>query len=236
MDFYVRRFDVANVDQNLIKLVLDLTPAPFFDIGLEAIFKRNNYKDTILGRTEDERQEYYASLAYGDPNAFRVLVFGDVEVTQFDSFHRVGTGNPDPSTPPVAGTYNWTATNKDRAWQLGLGVDWKALARLTFKGSLIVAKTEGSADFAAEIGSPLPIRNFDNTKRTAANVKAVYEFDRQWEFTGGYAYEKYEYDDIGYTGTRYVTSATATAGLVTGQFSFQPYDASIVYAMAKYKF
>ena len=236
MDFYVRRFDVANVDQNLIKLVLDLTPAPFFDIGFEAIYKRNDYKDTILGRTEDQRQEYYASLAYGDPNAVRVLVFGDVEVTQFDSFHRVGTGNPDPSTPPVAGTYNWTATNKDRAWQLGLGVDWKPLARLTFKGSLIVAKTEGSADFAAEIGSPLPIRNFDNTKRTAANVKAVYEFDRQWEFTGGYAYEKYEYDDIGYTGTRYVTSATATAGLVTGQFSFQPYDASIVYATAKYKF
>jgi hypothetical protein len=216
-----------------------MTPAPLLDIGLEVIFKQNDYKDTILGRTEDERQEYYASVAYGDPSRLRFLVFGDIELTSFDSFHRAdssGTGNPDPSTPPTGTTYNWSATNDDEAWQVGAGLDWQAAANLMIKGSLIYAKTEGSTEFSAQIGNPLPINNVDNTKRTAFNLKAVYAYDRQWEFTGGYAYEKYEYDDIGYTGTRYVTSATNTAGLVTGQYSFQPYKANIVYATAKYKF
>lgn len=240
MDFYVRRFDLANVKQNQLKLILDATPAPRLDLGFEAIFKNNDYKDTILGRTEDRRQEYYASVSFGDPNAFRVLVFGDVEYTQFDSDHRVGTGNPDPSTPPTLTTYNWTAENEDKAWQVGLGIDWVPMARLTLKTSFIHAKTTGGTEFTVQAGGApgpfLPITNSDNTKRTSFNLKAIYNYSRNWDFAGGYAYEKYSYSDIGYDNTRYVTSATATAGLVTGQFSFQPYKANIVYATAKYKF
>jgi MtrB/PioB family decaheme-associated outer membrane protein len=240
MDFYVRRFDVANVNQNLIKFAFDLTPAPFLDIGFEAIFKHNDFKDTILGRTEDKRRQYYASLAYGDPSKLRLLLFGDVELTRFDSFHRVGTGNPDPSTPPTATTYNWQAENEDEAWQIGVGIDWVPMARLTLKGSYIYAKTEGGTDFFVEPGGPATprpsITASDNTKRTSLNLRAVYAYDKNWEFTGGYAYEKYEYSDIGYDDTLYVTSATATAGLVTGQFSFQPYKANILFALAKYKF
>lgn len=246
IDAFVRRFDLANVDQNLVKVVLDATPVPFLDLGFEAIYKNNDYKDTILGRTEDERQEYYASIAYGDPRKFRVLLFGDVEFVQFDSFHRVGTGNPDPATPPVAGTYNWAAKNRDRAWQLGLGSEWLPMERLTLKGSLIWARTKGTTDFAPEPGvvpalvpTPfLPIPNFDNTRRTSFNLKAVYKYSRQWEFTGGYAYEKYRYSDIGYDNTLYVAAAAAATqnAYVTGQFSFQPYTANIIYAVAKYRF
>jgi len=238
-DFYVRRYDLANVSQNQLKLILDATVAPRVDLAFEAIFKDNDYKDTLLGRTNDTRQEYYASASFGNPNEFRVLVFGDVELTQYESFHRVGTGGADPATPPTATTYNWGATSKDRSWQLGLGMDWKPRERLTLKASLIVAKTEGTADFTAEAGGAGPfasISNVDNTKRTSLNVKGIYDYSKNWELTGGYAHEKYEYDDIAYNGTLYQTTAATSAGVVTGQFSFQPYTANIVYAMAKYKF
>ncbi|HEU4645189.1 MAG TPA: MtrB/PioB family outer membrane beta-barrel protein [Burkholderiales bacterium] len=240
-DLYVRRFDLANVSQNQLKLILDATVAPRVDLGFEAIFKDNDYKDTLLGRTNDTRQEYYVSASFGNPNEFRVLVFGDVEVTKYESFHRVGTGPTaaDPFAAPTASTYNWGGTSEDKSWQLGLGMDWKPRERLTLKASLIVAKTEGTADFSPEVGGGGPfasITNIDNTKRTSLNFKGIYAYDRNWEFTGGYAYEKYEYDDIAYNGTRYVTTATATAGVVTGQYSFQPYKASILYAMAKYNF
>lgn len=248
IDFYVRRFDVATVDQNQLKLILDAVPARMVDLGFEAIFKDNDYKDTLLGRTSDRRQEYYASVGYGDPNAFRLLVFGDIEITKFESFHRVGTGNPNPATPPAGGptTYNWTLDNEDKAWQFGVGWDWKQSARLSIKGSLSFAKTEGSSDFTPEAGvvpalvaTPFQsINNVDNTKRTALNLKAVYAYDKQWELTGGYAYEKYEYDDFAYTGTRYVAPDTQPNEVspVTGQYSFQPYKASIIYVAAKYKF
>lgn len=240
-DFYVRRFDLANVSQSQLKLILDAMVAPRVDLGFEAIFKNNDYKDTLLGRTNDTRQEYYASASFGDPNEFRVLVFGDVELTKYESFHRVGTGatSGDPFAAPTATTYNWGAISQDRAWQIGLGMDWKPRERLTFKASLIVAKTEGTSDFSPEVGGGGPfasISNVDNTKRTSLNFKGIYAYDQNWEFTGGYAYESYKYDDLGYNGTRYQTSAAANAGVVTGQFSFQPYTASTIYGLAKYKF
>jgi MtrB/PioB family decaheme-associated outer membrane protein len=240
MDLYVRRFDLANVDQHLVKVAFDATPAPLLDVGIEAIFKQNNFKDTTLGRTEDQRHEVYLGIGYGDPGRLRVLLFGDVEVMRFDSAHRVGTGNPDPATPPTATTYNWTAENEDKAWQVGLGVDWVPVSRLTLKGSFIHAKTTGGAEFTVQPGGApgpfLPITNFDNTRRTSLNLKAVYAYDKQWEFSGGYSHEKYRYSDIGYDNTLYVAGAGTSAGVVTGQFSFQPYTADLVYAVAKYKF
>ena len=240
MDLYVRRFDAANVNQHQLKLAADLTPAERLDFGFEAIYKRNNYKDTPLGRTDDERHELYASVGYGDPKSLRVMLFADVERVRFDSAHRVGTGNPDPDSPPTLTTYNWTARNEDKSWQIGVGVEWAPLSRLTLKGSLTRLETEGGADFAVQAGGApgpfLPITNFDNTQRTAVNLRAVYDLTKQVELTAGYAHEKYRYSDIGYDNTLYVTAATSSAGLVTGQFSFQPYTADIVYAIGKYKF
>ena len=180
---YVRRFDLANVNQDLIKVVLDVQPAPFLDLGLEAIYKKNDYKDTALGRVNDDRQEYYASLSYGDPKSFRVMLFGDIEFLEYNSTHRVGgttLANSDPNAAPnntapgapFSTIYTWNAKNKDKSWQVGLGADWLPTERFTIKSSLIYAETNGTVDFAAlggaDIAPPglLPIKNFDNTKRT----------------------------------------------------------------------
>jgi hypothetical protein len=240
MDLFVRRFDVANVDQSLVKLALDFAPAPLLDLGLEAIYKENQYKDTPLGRTEDTRHEVYASVGYGDPKSWRVHLFGDIEYVKFDSAHRVGTGNPDPATPPNAGTYNWGSKNEDNSWQIGIGADWAVLTRLTLKASLIYAETDGHTDFSVQPGgdpTPRPsIVASDDTTRVAFNLRGVYALDRHWEFTAGYAYEKYRYSDIAYDGTRYVVGTGTQSSIVTGQFSFQNYEANIFYGVVKYKF
>ena len=242
LEEYVRRYDLANKDQNLVKIVLDATPAPMVDVGFEAIYKDNEYKDTLLGRTGDTRNEYYASVSFGDPKKVRALIFGDIEFLKIKSFHRVGTGNPDPSTPPTGSTYNWHATNSDRSWQIGLGLDFVPMNRLTVKSSLIYAETKGTADFTVQQGGSTaprpPIPNFDNTTRKSLNIKGIYDYSKQWEFSGGFAYEKYKYSDIGYDNTQYVipNGNTARYTYFTGQYSFQPYSANIFYATAKYKF
>lgn len=125
MDFYVRRFDLANVHQHLVKLALDANPVPLVDVGFEVIYKRNRYINTILGRTDDQRQEYYASFGWGDPN---------------------------PDGAPTTATYNWSARNKDTAWQLGLGADWALLTRFTIKSSFVYMQTNGRADFSVQPG------------------------------------------------------------------------------------
>ena len=248
-ELYVRRFDLANVDQNLFKVVLDFSPRPMIDLGFEAIYKKNDYKDTLLGRTDDTRQEYYASLSFGNPKSFRVMVFGDIEFLEYDSTHRVGgstLANSNPSAPPSGGPpntiYTWNAKNEDMAWQVGVGADWLPMDRLKLNASLIWAKTEGTTDFAAQAGTitnpPFfyPISNFDNTTRKSLNLKGTYKIDRNWEVTGGYAYERYKYSDIGYDGTTYVAGTGTSASYTTGQFAFQPYSANIFYVVGTYKF
>ena len=54
--------------------------------------------------------------------------------------------------------------------------------------------------------------------------------------TGGYAYERYKFSDIGYDGLRYFVGAGATASYMTGQYAFQPYKADIFYLIGTYKF
>jgi MtrB/PioB family decaheme-associated outer membrane protein len=251
MDLFVRRYDVANVEQNLIKVALDFNPAPLFDIGVEALYKENQYKDTILGRTEDTRHEVYGSVSYGDPKRWRVHLFGDVEYVKYDSRHRVGTGNPDPGSGSNATTFNWTSKNEDDSWQVGIGADWAATPRLMIKTSLIYAETDGHTDFTIEQGGPTtlfrPIEASDDTTRVAFNLKGIYSLDRHWELTLGYAYEKYRYSDIAYDDTRYVAGPAAAplppaalannqSSIVTGQFSFQNYEAHIGYLTARYRF
>jgi len=253
IDDYVRRFDLANVDQNLVKLTFDFSPRPFLDFGFEALYKKNDYKDTQLGRTDDLRQEYYLSFAFGDPKKFRFIVFGDIEFVEFNSDHRVGGGTANPSAPPepaspaTSTTYNWTAKNKDMSWMVGIGTDWVVVPRLTLKASAIYAETDGSVDFAAQpsggvapVVNPLtflPIAHVDDTTRISFNLKGIYRLTRNWELTGGYAYEKYKYSDIGYDGFRYVAGAAGpSTSYMTGQYAFQPYTANIFYAMGTYKF
>ncbi len=252
---FVRKFDLANNDQQSAKITFDLSPAQFLDFGVEAIYKHNNYKDTLLGRQGDTRQEYYASVSYGDPQKFRVMLFGDIELAQFDSLHRVcttaapSTGNCDPNLPPSGGTpstaYNWTAKNSDRAYQIGLGSDWLPMPKLKINSSLLWSKTNGTTDFAAQPGTIAtatanllrPIQNFDNTTRASLNLRGTYAVSKTWDLTTGYAFERYRYSDIGYDGFSYtVAPINTSASYVSGQNALQNYTAQMVYLLGTFKF
>jgi len=247
IDSFVRRFDLANVNQNLVKVVLDASPAPLLDLGFEAIYKKNDYKDTSLGRTDDQRQEYYVNLGYGDPKGFRFMIFADVEFLEYNSIHRVGSGNANPAAPPspappaVSTTYTWSAKNKDKSWQVGLGADWVPAERWKLNGSLIYAETNGTTDFTTQAGTILaapllPIGNSDNTRRTALVLKGNYRADKNWEFTGGYAFERYRFNDIGYDGFTYTVGTGTSTSYLSGQSAFQNYTANIFYLISKYSF
>jgi hypothetical protein len=257
LERYVTKYDASNVDQTRVRLVLDSSPVPLLDLGFEAYWKWNDYKsnnsfDPLLGRTKDTRQEYYASISYGDPQAFRVTFFGDIEYIQYDSEHRNingGTcpaGSPNcfnPNTSPTANAYNWKAKNWDQNWALGLGTDWQALARLLLKGSVIWSRTHGWVDITSQnnFGNPLPINNYDTTSKLALNLKGIYTFDRHWQFTFGYAYEQYHYSDDQYNGYMYtIPSGTppnfTSTSYLSGAYAFPDYSANIFYFVANYKF
>ena len=132
LERFVGRFDLANLNQNKVKLTVDWSPMPLFDLSLEAIYKDNDYRDYTIGRTKDRRDEIYGSVSYGDPAKLRFTLFGDVENIKYDSAHRNVGASPcnarragpncyDPSSPPNSTAYNWSATNKDKNWTVGAG-------------------------------------------------------------------------------------------------------------------
>ncbi len=86
--YYFRAYDVANYDQNMVKLVVDWNPIPLLDIGIGATWRKTDYKDFYYGRNDDKRQVYDASIAYGDPDKLRLSAIGNWGKTQFNQAYR----------------------------------------------------------------------------------------------------------------------------------------------------
>ena len=67
------------------------------------------------------------------------------------------------------------------------------------RGHVLVTNPERAYDMVAGpagLGNPLNIGNFDNSKQQYFQLKAIYAFNKNWSFTAGYAYEKYDHNDI----------------------------------------
>jgi MtrB/PioB family decaheme-associated outer membrane protein len=217
--------------------------------------------DEFLGRTGDKRWGVYGSVSYGDFSKWRVTAFGDYENIRYDSYHRnistVSSGpNPpsgwctaaapncfDPGTTQTSSNYNWKAVNEDKNYAFGVGLDWAAMSNLLVKASYLYYKTDGYADIKSQnnFGNPLAIGAYDDTKTHALNLKGVWTYNKNWQITAGYSYERYDYSDDQYNGYTYtipspgVTNNTAQSYL-SGWNAFTDYKANIFYLLFSYKF
>jgi MtrB/PioB family decaheme-associated outer membrane protein len=245
---FIARYDNADLDQNAFKLTADWSPAPLFDLSGEAIFKNNDYKNTTLGRTKDRRYELFGQISFGDPSKFRVTFMADYEWVKYDSYHRnisdsALAGAFDPSTPPTSANYNWSARNEDDNWLVGVAFDWPVNEKFMLKGSLLYFKSDGDSTVSSEnnFGNPQPIEAYDDWKQTQLNVKGIYALNRNWSFTGGYAYTKSDYSDIAFNGYQHTipfpgVTTSFTQSYLNGYRAFTNADANIFYLLATYRF
>lgn len=253
LERFVRAFDLANLTQNRVKATLDWAPMDNVGVAVEFIWKDNDYGDTTLGRTKDNRTEVFANLTYGAPSSWRINLFADYETIKYDSFHRNVGASPcnaasgpncfDPSSPPNATAYNWSANVDNVNWLVGLGVDYPVSEKFMITGSVLYERTDGTSDMASQqnFGNPLPLTQYPNIKMTSLNLKGVYAFDKNWSATLGYAYQKYDYSDDqfnGYVNTipfPGVTNNTSQSYL-NGWNAFQSYNANIFYVLGTFRF
>jgi outer membrane protein OmpA-like peptidoglycan-associated protein len=139
---------------------------------------------------------------------------------------------------------------------IGAGVDWPVIPSLMLKASYLYVQNDGQATFSSQtqnapydmvggpagLGNPLNIGNFDDSKQQYFNLKAVYAYNKQWSFTAGYAYEKYNSNDIATAGYYYVAPIPAAGTVNTSASYLNGYDAftnghqNIFYATVTYKF
>jgi len=147
------------------------------------------------------------------------------------------------------GSYNWSSQTKDETWMVGIGADWPVAPKWMLKASYIYVENQGDASFSAPccvnglaFGNPLNIGNFDNTKQQYFNLKAIYELNKSWSFTGGYAYEKFSRNDISSQGFTYnvvsptIQAPTASVSYLNGYYLNPNANQNIFWLTATYKF
>jgi outer membrane protein OmpA-like peptidoglycan-associated protein len=136
---------------------------------------------------------------------------------------------------------------------IGAGLDWPVTPSLMLKASYLYIQNDGEANFASQdatgamvagpagFGNPLNIGNFDNSKQQYFNLKAIYALNKNWSFTAGYAYEKYDHNDIATSGYQYtlpyvgVVTPTASLSYLNGYDAFTNGTQNIFYLQASYK-
>ena len=237
---FTSAFDLQSSTTNLVKLTLDWAPMPNFGTSFEANWVKTDYDDVTYGRTESERQGYFVSAFWNATPTVKLNAFGTWEQTKYPSNHRAigtvssgsGTAPNDapsgfcqttfpncysPFTAPNTSNYNWNSETKDRTWMVGVGADWQAMDALKLTGSFLYVSNEGTATFGVQNNlaispMPLPIGNFDNSKQAFFNFKGTYNLNRNWSFSGGYSYLKYNHDDIATDGYQYVAPVVRNIG------------------------
>jgi hypothetical protein len=124
---------------------------------------------------------------------------------------------------------------------MGIGMDWVMDTRTRFNASAVAERTRGRVAFAVQPGA-VPatpaenIPNYDTTKRYSFNLKGTRELTDSWSITGGYAYEKYRFDDISYNDYAYTTGTGTSTSYLSGAYAFPEYTVKRIYAIGKYSF
>jgi MtrB/PioB family decaheme-associated outer membrane protein len=255
LERFSSQFDQQDRDQNLLKVTFDTSLAPMIDLGLEFVWQDNDYPGTTLGRTDDKRYGIFASLGIGDPRSWRGSLFADYEKVELNAYHRYinagtcgGTGATatgpacfDPNQAPFPNAYNWNSSNKDDNWLLGGALSYPVSEQLKLTASLLYARNDGNADITAQVGNPLPINNYDTYKQTSLNLRADYRINKNWSLSGGYTYQKYDWNDDQYDNYQYLAppppaALNTSTSYLNGVYAFPSYRTNIVWLIGKYYF
>jgi MtrB/PioB family decaheme-associated outer membrane protein len=244
---YVRRFDAAARNQTTWKVDLQIYPVNDLNFNIMYKYVKNDYKDTTIGITKDERNFWGVNADYALQKWFKVSGYFDWEEVTTDQFQRRGTTAPFGATQ-TSTNYNWTAnqTYKDYDWGLGAEV-YVIPKKLTVKAGYDNVRSNGKVDLTYLIAAGIPagytqesvdLRNGDTYRKEGVFIKFIYSATTALSLTAGYAYESYRYTDPLFDGYQYVYPAGSASPTIylTGANSSPSYKANVVYFGAAYKF
>ena len=237
IDQFMRRFDATDKNQDKVKLSVEITPIECLDLSLNYSYKINKYNDITLGRTKDKRHEVYVDFTWRQSQMLTLNGFTGFEKTEADSNHYNFAAVPaDPATLPNVGntSYRWTQNEDTNFWTYGLTANVPLPEKkLHITLSWEYQKSYGSNDLTTEGTTALQnIGSIDNYTKKHLEAKAVYAFTEQIDFTLGFIYEKYKFDDLQYAG--YILEPSGS--YLTGAYSYPSYESNIGYLLARYSF
>ncbi len=248
IEYFIRRFDAAAKYQDTYKAILDFFPMENLSFSLGYKYKEANYPDTILGLTGEKRDEFYIDADYLIGKWVRFFAFFDYERIRQDQFQRQTTSTVDPTLPPTATSFNWTAFQKDESYSYTIGTDIFIIKdKLTLRLQHSYLESNGSVDYTYLLGgNPLPagrtqenidLSSLDDYKLRYYLIKLTYNINKASSVAVGYAYEKYIYSDAQYDGYQYVPGTAGTNGAyLTGAYADPSYESHVIFLTVSYRF
>jgi hypothetical protein len=173
-----------------------------------------------------------------------------LEYVKFDQYQRQlsSFANSNPNLTPTASDYNWRVIQTEKNYAYGIGAEIFLIPKkLTVVVQHNNQKSNGHADYTYYLGSAalpagrtqdnIDIKEWDDYRLTNYVVKAIYHMTPALSLTGGWAYEKYVYEDAQYNGYQYVPATTGSNGaFLTGAYKDPSYRANVFFLSVSYKF
>jgi hypothetical protein len=240
IDYFIRSFDATDKTQDEVALSLEIYPIDSLDLGLDYKYKTNDYDtDDTLGRTDDTRHEVYADFNWRQSSFFILSGYTGFEKTETESNqYAFKLSNGDSTNILIddgsGSSYRWSQEEDTTFWTYGLTANVPMPDKnLNIFLSWEYQNSYGNNDFTSAGATTLEnIDSIDNYTKKRLEAKAVYAFAEQIDFTLGYVYEKYAFDDLQYDGYDY----TPPGSYLSGAYSDQSYETNIAYLTAKYSF
>lgn len=237
-----RPFDAAEKDQDTVRVMLDFAPVEGLDMGIEYKLVAADYDETILGRTDEDKQEVIVDASIALPAKANLYAY--VAYEQVESEYKLwrGGGTTHPFTEVQSNSaYPSTNNREDEGWSYGAKLEVPLFEeRLKLCAAWDYQKNDGDMEFeTGEFPTPTPvdISEYGDYTKNTFDLKAEYAISKSMDFIVGYLYEKYELDDLQYNNYDYVYGSSASStSYLTGAYADADYEAKIGYVALKYKF
>lgn len=231
----MRPFDAADKTQDSVKLAFEIEPMHNLDLGIEYLYKQNDYSNTRFGITNDKRHEVYLDANYKF-SIVNLNAFFDFERVESDLSQKVGNSLTISTT-----TFNWSALRRDDNYAAGTKIDVDIIKNvLRASAGYRYEKSDGSSDFTNKNGTVAlqDIPYVESTNRHSLTADVNYKINKSIDVTCGYAYDKLRYNDWQLDNYSYVVPGTTAinGGYASGAYANPNYDAHLGHITVAYKF
>lgn len=240
---YVRRFDAAPQDRDTYKISFDIFPTDALNIGLGYQYKKLDYEHELLGLREEESDVFDVSADYTFERVTLAGYFSYEKTEYFQFQRRLGSAtNVDPALGAAGGNYNWSFADESKNYDYGVSAQFVVVPdKWRIKAQYDYVRSNGFGDLTLYDGAAiagytndtLDFQNWDDYKLTSFLVKAIYDINKNFSTTVGYAHERYSYSDALLDDYDYKINSI---DYLSGAYKDQSYEANVLFATLKYSF
>jgi MtrB/PioB family decaheme-associated outer membrane protein len=200
------QYQLANRERSEVKLDLDWQPAMDWSVGLNVLWRDDEFDKTDLGLEEEEVTRVGGTVSWLPNQRLSVSAYASYDDYQRDQNNRSFRGGIEKNAfeiyPPLPQasdpSRNWSLSNEDEVVTLGLNVEWQLRENISLTADYSYVSTDSDYDFsdggAADLSSePLPAD--DDSDQHHLIVEGAYNLRDNLTIKVDYQYWRYDSED-----------------------------------------